>query len=151
MAIRASYGMNGIIIRSADLRTFGDYMLANQARRPPDHLVVEWFAGEKEATKQMKAGRAHLAFRHNILNHLGVVSTLRAAKSKAFPTCYEELGEPTLFKVEAFDFKACKNDDIWPCDVPDNVKTGKLGWQMLCTGELCLKEERDRMKLKQFR
>jgi hypothetical protein len=43
------------------------------------------FAGEKPQSAALKAGRAHMAFRYNILHHLGVVSTLRAAKSKAFP------------------------------------------------------------------
>lgn len=42
LAIRASYGMNGIFMRYKDLGVFGEYLLANQHRRPPDHLVVEW-------------------------------------------------------------------------------------------------------------
>jgi len=43
---------------------------------------------------------------------LRVVSTLRAAKSKSFPKCYEELGELTLFKVDAFDFVKYRDDDV---------------------------------------
>ena len=139
MTIRASYGMNGIFMRDDDMVQFADYMIEHQARRPPDHLVVEWFAGEKPTTAKLKNGRGHLAFRYNILHHLGVVSTLRAAKSKSFPKCYEELGEPTLFKVEAFDFVKCRDDDVWPCQPQNNEKTPAIMWGGMCKEEICKK------------
>jgi len=85
----------------------------------------------------LKRGRKHMAFRYNILHHLGVKSTLRAAKSKAFPMCYEELGEPTLFQVEAFNFKQCLNDDVWPCEAATDIKTMGIPWGDMCTGKLC--------------
>jgi len=147
MSIRASYGMNGIIIRDSDVAGFSDYLLQHQERRPPDHLVVEWFAGEKPQSAAVKAGRAHMAFRYNILHHLGVVSTLREQKSKSFPKCYEELGEPTLFEVEAFDFAKCTNDDVWPCDVGAEVKTMGMAWGNMCkAGQICLNRKNPNWK-----
>jgi len=138
MTMRCSYGMNGIIVRDEDMSSFGDYLVEHQTRRPPDHLVVEWFAGETAQSAKLKNGRQHLSFRYNILNHLGKISTLRDASSKAFPICYEDLGEPLLFEVEAFNFLKCENDDISPCDVSPGVKSPQMGFGKMCNDvELC--------------
>jgi hypothetical protein len=115
LALRASYGMNGIFIHDKDVDHFYKYLVNNQIRRPPDHLAVEWFAGESKESKAHKGARANLAYRFNIFDHIGISSTLRKEKQTSFPRCYENLGEPTLFKVEAFNPRACPQDDIWPC------------------------------------
>lgn len=115
LAIRASYGMNGIFMHNKDLRVFAEYLLKHQVRRPPDHLVVEWYAGETKESKSHKGDRVNIGFRFNIFNHIGSVSTLRSKKSGSFPKCYEMLLEPTVFEVEAFSLKQCPHDDIWPC------------------------------------
>ncbi len=117
LAIRSSYGMNGIFMRNNDLEPFAKYLIDNQVRRPPDHLVVEWYAGESKVSAAYKGKRANIGFRYNLFDHLGVVSTLRAQKSGSFPRCYELLAEPTVFKVEAYSPVDCPKDDIWPCDV----------------------------------
>lgn len=122
LAIRASYGMNGIFIRREDVNVFGDYLLKHQMRRPPDHLVVEWYAGESEEARVYKENRVNIGYRYNIFNHIGYTSTLRAQKQVAFPTCYEHLLEPTVFHVEAFKLDQCLLDDIWPCNVQHATK-----------------------------
>ena len=122
IAVRASYGMNGIFLRGHDLLTFAAYLLEHQARRPPDHLVVEWFAGEKPQSAQYRGERQHVSFRYNLFHHIGAVSSLRAAQQVSFPECYEPLGEPVLFTIEAFKPAVCPNDDIWPCHVNDEVR-----------------------------
>ena len=116
IAIRASYGMNGILLHGKDLSFFINYLNKHQARRPPDHLVVEWFAGETAESRNYRGNRQNIGYRYNILEHIGIVSTLRSSKTTGFPTCYEELREPTVFEVEAFKEKLCPNDDIWPCE-----------------------------------
>lgn len=115
LAIRASYGMNGIFLHMKDVHTFGAYLLKHQMRRPPDHLVVEWFAGETPEAKAYRGNRANVGFRHNLFDHIGVYSSLRSEIQTSFPRCYELLAEPTVFKVEAFDPLQCPRDDIWPC------------------------------------
>eukprot|EP00605_Chrysophyceae_sp_TOSAG23-4_P000719 GSChrysophyteH1.ASY1.ANO1.803.1 assembled CDS len=116
LALRSSYGMNGIFMHDKDIDHFYHYLLDNQQRRPPDHLAVEWFAGETRVSHKYKNGRMNMAYRFNIFDHIGVTSTLRSQKQTSFPRCYESLGEPTLFKVEAFDPRRCPRDDIWPCE-----------------------------------
>ena len=116
IAIRVSYGMIGIFMRGGDdLTAFGNYLLKHQRRRPPDHLVVEWFAGEKPESKAYKNGRPHVAFKYNLFDHIGERSTLRGSISPSYPICYEPLVEPILFEVEAFKPKDCPHNDIWPC------------------------------------
>ena len=123
LGIRASYGMNGIFLKDTDLQVFANYLEKHQSRRPPDHLIVEWYAGETPEAKEYKKGpqeslesRKNIGVRYNLFNHLGISSTLRPEKSTSFPVCYDELLEPTVFKVEAFDPFQCPKDDIWPCD-----------------------------------
>ena len=115
LAVRASYGMNGIFMHMRDVPVFARYLDKHQLRRPPDHLVVEWFAGETPEAKAHRGSRANIGFRHNIFDHIGKFSSLRSQLQAAFPRCYELLAEPTLFKVEAFDPAQCPHDDIWPC------------------------------------
>lgn len=119
LAIRASYGMNGIFMRNnnGDLEQFANYLIKHQTRRPPDHLVVEWFAGESAESKQYKGNRVNIGFRYNLFDHIGVSSTLRREQSVTYPKCYDELLEPTVFEVEAFNKRTCPDDDIWPCRV----------------------------------
>jgi hypothetical protein len=118
LAVRASYGMNGILMRQSDVLVFAEYLLKHQERRPPDHLVVEWYAGETDEAKRHRQQRANIGFKYNLFNHIGQVSTLRSAKQTSFPLCYDLLLEPTVFQVEAYSPKDCPKDDIWPCNVP---------------------------------
>jgi hypothetical protein len=117
IALRTSYGMNGIFLHDEDMAHFHQYLLKHQVRRPPDHLAVEWFAGETKESGGYRGKRVNVAYRFNIYDHIGVYSTLRSMKQTSFPKCYEALGEPTLFQVEAFSPTQCPKDDIWPCRV----------------------------------
>ena len=128
LAIRSSYGMNGIFLQGRDILPFADYLMEHQARRPPDHLVVEWFAGEKPASRAYKGGRVNIGFKWNLFDHKGTKSTLRAAEQYAFPTCYVPLTEPVVFEVEAYNVKQCAHDDISPCVPPSSHAPSLVDW-----------------------
>jgi hypothetical protein len=72
---------------------FAGYLAAHLPRRPPDHLLVEWFAGERGESAAHKRARAHLAFRYNVLEHFGASSSLRGKAAPLYAVCYEELSE----------------------------------------------------------
>lgn len=115
LAVRASFGMNGIFLKYDDLVPFADYLIEHQSRRPPDHLVVEWFAGEKEQSQAYKGTRPHLGFRWNIFRHLGTKSTL-GSNTKRMPGCFEVLTVPVVFPVEAYLKATCPRQDFTPCE-----------------------------------
>lgn len=110
LAIRASFGMNGIFIHNADVQHLLQYLWEHQARRPPDHLIVEWYAGEQVSSRdsstragetvqsaKYRGSRQHVGFRYNILHHIGKVSTLRLqTRAPEMPTCYDELLPPVV-------------------------------------------------------
>jgi hypothetical protein len=115
LMLRISYGLAGGVMHGSDTRAFAKYLRDNVMRRPPDHLLVEWFAGEKPASAAYKGTRKHFAFRYNLLQHFGTVSSLRASKQGRYAGCFEALDSGSLFEVEVFKAKECPNEDVWPC------------------------------------
>ena len=115
IAIRLSYGLAGVLLRGKDLLPLASYVSSRRRMRPPDHLLVEWFAGETAASKAYRGERRNLAFRYNLLDHIGARSTLREEASPSYPHCYEPLRPPVLFEVEAFSEADCPQEDLWPC------------------------------------
>tara|TARA_B100001758_G_C17876893_1_gene336810 strand:- start:31 stop:462 length:432 start_codon:yes stop_codon:yes gene_type:complete len=125
-----SFGLNGALLHSNDALAYAAYLEKHITRRPPDHMLVEWFAGEKPErcgtivalaagvaarptlrvcmcvcvccgvrSKAYKGDRPHIAFRHNLLEHLGDISSLRSDKTPVYAACYEQLLDPVLFEV----------------------------------------------------
>lgn len=67
-------------------------------------------------SREYLGNRRNAAYRHVLFNHIGKVSSLRDAPSNDFPGCYTPLVSPVVFEAEAFNPRACPNDDVWPCD-----------------------------------
>lgn len=118
--IRFSFGFNGFVLPGEDVPTLAAYLEQHQKRRPPDHLLVEWFAGETKESQSHKRGRVHAAFRYNLLDHQGTHSTLRSQLMPAFLRCWQPLVQPINFEVETFKSyctHANPNENIWPCEI----------------------------------
>jgi hypothetical protein len=127
-------GLAGGSIHGYDVPVFADYLAENRARRPPDHLFVEWFAGERPASAVDKAGRPHLALAFNLLEHFGRSSSLRGGTSPIYAYCYDALDAAVVFEVEAFDAVSCgERDIISPCPGAEGgralpASTVDFGW-----------------------
>jgi len=125
-AIRVSYGLNGGVLRGSDVTVFAGYLTTHLFRRPPDHLWVEWFAGETPESAGHKGGRPHFAFRYNILEHFGYASSLREKVSPLYARCYQVLDSAVVFEVEAFKLSQCAHDHVWPCWDPTDARYASL-------------------------
>jgi len=126
LALRVSYGMNGIVMKSEDALLFADYLWQNVARLPPDLLYGEY--------RERLAGRPLMAYRFNQFNHIGTVSSLPRPNRPAFPQCAEELANVwSLSGEESFDLSQCAGDDISPCLNRGGVQS-LVDWRGVCDG-----------------
>ena len=133
--LRVCYGLNGAVIQGADVPVLRAYLDKHHRRRPPDHLMVEWYAGETSESAAFKGTRRHFTFRYNLLEHFGKISSLRGKMSEKFAGCYDSMSDGVLFDVEAFKEHECGHDDVWPCPPPVSTKNSQgmtrlppLGW-----------------------
>ncbi len=136
LALRVSYGMNGIVMRTADVPTLAGYLRRHVARLPPDLLWREWAQAGGSGRRRSSGGGAAVAprrpllvYRQNLLSHTGTVSSfaVRPAR-KAWPGCYAPMAKVwSLSRREQFDAARCAHEDISPCaalrDAPEDWAT----------------------------
>ncbi|DBA98364.1 TPA: hypothetical protein ACH3X3_012380 [Trebouxia sp. C0006] len=116
LGLRISYGMNGILLRSEDLKSFATYMRTRIELLPPDLIWPEWFSGHGPRTMANRR-RPMAAYRYNLLEHIGAVSSFKVRVDRpAFPKCYESMADVwSLARAERFQEKKCPNSDLSPC------------------------------------
>ncbi|KAA6429434.1 MAG: hypothetical protein FRX49_00828, partial [Trebouxia sp. A1-2] len=105
LGLRVSYGMNGILLRSEDLKSFATYMRTRIELLPPDLIWLEWFSGHGPRTMANRR-RPMAAYRYNLLEHIGAVSSFTVRVERpAFPNCYESMADVwSLARAERFQY-----------------------------------------------
>ena len=126
-SLKFSFGMNGYIVHNGDdMDHLSAYLIRKQRLRPPDHLIIEWSAGEKESAAYKK-DRPNIVYRYNMLHHLGTVSSLRDETQGDYPPCWHEMNTQVVFEVESFRLSECGHTDIWPCWTPERIEQAREG------------------------
>ena len=119
LALRVSYGMNGIVMRQADLLPLAAFLRRHVTRLPPDLLWQEWASsgGGREGQEAGSRRRPLLVFRQNLLAHTGDVSTFAVRPHRrAWPGCFAPMESVwSLAKAERFDGIHCSEEDLSPC------------------------------------
>lgn len=124
IALRVSYGMNGIIMKSETALEFADYLWKHSARLPPDLLYGEY--------REQHSNRPLMAYRFNLFNHIGQVSSLPRPGRPAFPVCFDGLDNVwSLSAEESFNMQMCSVDDISPCRPGQGVPQ-LVDWRSSC-------------------
>ena len=86
----------GVVLCQADLPALQRHLLTHFERRPPDHLLFEWFSGERADTRALAAGRSYRIFRHNLFFHIGTKSTINQPSHRFIPGCYALPARPNM-------------------------------------------------------
>ena len=142
LSVRLSFGLHGVLLRgdNGDLPALAAHLAAHGAAHPPDHLTTLFMLGgapdhlppraDDAADGGVALGgdlrlgggwrrwRQHFAYRFNLMENFGTVSTLRdAAQSDGLANlkCNDFLGVPALFIEECFHLAHCPDDELWPC------------------------------------
>jgi len=92
LALRVSYGLNGVIVKGADAAALAAHIEKEARRLPPDHAFASWIAGSDDTTQLDPSRRPYFAFRHNLFFHVGGTSALAHEwQGKWIPRCYDQL------------------------------------------------------------
>ena len=96
---------------------------------------MEWFASETTKAKQHFNGRKNAAYRYQLWEHLGSVSSVGNA-ARHTPQCYETLGD-LMVPVETFQIAQCPKDDLSPCNKEHGVQRSGADSHFPQPGKLC--------------
>ena len=113
LAIRLSFGMNGILMKALDLLAFKHVLQQGLTQLPPDLIYQEWLE-----QMQREENRTQYIYEHNLLDHIGSVSSFsfKRPERPEWPGCFQPLAAVWSFAlIEKFDLQKCRHSDISPC------------------------------------
>eukprot|EP00297_Palpitomonas_bilix_P012042 CAMPEP_0113910958 /NCGR_PEP_ID=MMETSP0780_2-20120614/27873_1 /TAXON_ID=652834 /ORGANISM="Palpitomonas bilix" /LENGTH=330 /DNA_ID=CAMNT_0000907289 /DNA_START=397 /DNA_END=1389 /DNA_ORIENTATION=+ /assembly_acc=CAM_ASM_000599 len=119
-SIRISYGMNGIIMPCKDIDGFSDYLLSQQVMMPVDLLADEWLSvWHPMAKKHFGPRRRSFFYQHNLLEHLGDVSSFEGRTKRPSWPCGKHNKLINSFVPGTEYSSSCNGrSDVSPCDLP---------------------------------
>lgn len=132
VALRVSYGLNGVVLRSGDVLALADYFWEHVARLPPDLLWAEWVRARSQRPRPAAlAGlrrerlpaeprgdlRPYVIYQHNLMRHLGEISSFAVRPDRpAWPGCFEPMAKAwSLATFERYDRRCLRYSDLSPC------------------------------------
>ncbi|CEM22577.1 unnamed protein product [Vitrella brassicaformis CCMP3155] len=134
-ALRVSLGLNGLVLKRADIPLLSHFLYSNGMALPVDLLVNYWLSkrrvpsataggggtGTDGRLRQSSAAylrdRIPLVYRYNLMQHIGDLSAYpgyRFHEARPGLRCYETIGS-YMDVFESFDLSRCPQDDIFPC------------------------------------
>jgi hypothetical protein len=150
LALRVSYGMNGVVLRTGrDTARLAAYLRSQVARLPVDLLWREWaLAGGRSGGELPEDGgdsdgaavggdalralgpRQLYVYRQNLFAHTGDVSSFAVRpERKAWPGCYAPMRAVwSLHRREQFDGQRCGEEDLSPCDAASLDDSTDADW-----------------------
>jgi hypothetical protein len=106
IALRVSYGMNGIIMKKSDINLLVFYFESTlNSGKPPDHLFYDFCR---------RSGRDIMTYRNNLFFHIGKTSTFPNRPPRYSPDCWQTSFD-WLQDYERFRNEDCPTEDISPC------------------------------------
>ncbi len=117
-AVRISFGLNGLILWCSDLPAIYRMIDNEKTDGPPDTLLAEFLTGQTAAGKKYFASRTFMAYRYNLMEHIGMVSTVGnfGQDGRAIPQCFDILTSTGILQSERFDMVNCEEYKISPCN-----------------------------------
>ncbi|KAL6771926.1 hypothetical protein ACKKBG_A28325 [Auxenochlorella protothecoides x Auxenochlorella symbiontica] len=113
VALRVSYGMNGVLMHNADIPDLMDYLWRHVTRKPPDLLWAEWVALQARA----RPPRPYAVYRYNVLNHLGAISSFAVRPDRpGWPGCWAPMSSVWSLALSERYNRRCRDvSDVSPC------------------------------------